>query len=567
MQGPYKRSKVSMSIHKHITEICLKNIRRLNGDDGCLHKTRDHQEAKSIEHEETWLKLNKFNLFIGQNGCGKSTVLDMVNCIRDPRMLGTMPRENMNSHRRSYFTIRGDGVTVSVNFPNVPPQNNAVIPHGTNAYHPVKVTVDLISDVATYELDFAKFAIDDAGCHKVVFQHVPFKVHHSREADQIEVFEERHIDELNNIAHMLKGTLGGDHAERENFIEKLHAQSQLDITDKIDFETTVRTVQKAPLVFADGGKFIYMFAGDDVLAKQVISLSRIPSGWLAYARITGWLKSSEVANGSICLIEEPETHLHPALQRALIRRIFAIAADKNLQLLIASHSPIFINLATSNSDASLFRTNSMNQLEIVEVPELLLNDLGVHGSDILQANGVIWVEGESDKIYLQWWISEIVSRSDIQINLDYEICEYGGANLAHFAISDDRAFTQLRRMNQNLLVLFDKDKDFEISEDGSMRLVNTSSYKAMVWEQLAATPAAAFVTDGYTIEDYLPSAFFEKYFDRHMDGRVTSKTKRSKVLIAREFIKSGYKLDEHSYSKALINKLNNIVDCIVKWNS
>ncbi|MFZ3000641.1 MAG: AAA family ATPase [Undibacterium umbellatum] len=136
----------------------------------------------------------------------------------------------------------------------------------------------------------------------------------------------------------------------------------------------------------------------------------MPSGWLAYIRIIGWLRGEEIIAGSICLIEEPEVHLHPSLQRTLMSRMNELAIEKKLQLLITSHSPLFINLALTLKNAKLFGVNPKNRLEEITIPEVLLKDLDVKGSDILQTNGVIWVEGESDKIYLKYWISPLVSQ-------------------------------------------------------------------------------------------------------------------------------------------------------------
>ena len=33
----------------------------------------------------------------------------------------------------------------------------------------------------------------------------------------------------------------------------------------------------------------------------------------------------------------------------------------------------------------------------------MLNDLDVRASDLLQSNGIIWVEGPSDRIYIKRW--------------------------------------------------------------------------------------------------------------------------------------------------------------------
>lgn len=34
----------------------------------------------------------------------------------------------------------------------------------------------------------------------------------------------------------------------------------------------------------------------------------------------------------------------------------------------------------------------------------LLNDLDIRASDLLQSNGIVWVEGPSDRVYVKRWI-------------------------------------------------------------------------------------------------------------------------------------------------------------------
>ena len=47
-------------------------------------------------------------------------------------------------------------------------------------------------------------------------------------------------------------------------------------------------------------------------------------------------------------------------------------------------------------------------------------------------NGIIWVEGPSDKIYLQSWLDAFTrEKESINWGVDCDIVWYGGSNLAH----------------------------------------------------------------------------------------------------------------------------------------
>lgn len=61
----------------------------------------------------------------------------------------------------------------------------------------------------------------------------------------------------------------------------------------------------------------------------------------------------------------------------------------------------------------------------------LLNDLDVRASDILQSNGIIWVEGPSDRVYIKHWL-EILGSGDIEEGRDYQFLYYGGRLLSHY---------------------------------------------------------------------------------------------------------------------------------------
>jgi hypothetical protein len=131
----------------------------------------------------------------------------------------------------------------------------------------------------------------------------------------------------------------------------------------------------------------------------------------------------------------------------------------------------------------------------------LLLDLGYRPSDLLQANYVIWVEGPSDRIYINHWIK--AQASDLVEGLHYAIMFYGGRLLSHLsydgAAPDEDLiadFVRLARLNRSACIAIDSDRDTAV--DG------LNETKTRIIKEFEACECLAWVTDGRTIENYVP---------------------------------------------------------------
>ncbi len=111
---------------------------------------------------------------------------------------------------------------------------------------------------------------------------------------------------------------------------------------------------------------------------------------------------------------------------------------------------------------------------------------------------MIWVEGPSDRIYLNYWLKG--KRDNFIEGIHYSIMFYGGKLACHLTAKDkeddpDDAiddFIELRKLNRNSAILLDSDKK---SEDDSIN--DTKERLKREFEK------NSWVTKGREIENYL----------------------------------------------------------------
>ena len=135
-------------------------------------------------------------------------------------------------------------------------------------------------------------------------------------------------------------------------------------------------------------------------------------------------------------------------------------------------------------------------LESKEI-DLALSELGATGLDALLYDVIIWVEGPSDKIYIEKWLNLLLNENDATIRSQIGILPYGGKSiLMHLKIED------IKLINRKSIFIIDSDKkseDDEIDPGTSNFISNCHKNDIPYW-----------LTERRAIENYIPINILER---------------------------------------------------------
>jgi restriction endonuclease S subunit len=226
-------------------------------------------------------------------------------------------------------------------------------------------------------------------------------------------------------------------------------------------------------------------------------------------------------SGFVFAFEELENNLHPSLLRRLLEYLESFA-NKTGEDSITSQPTFFL---TTHSNVALDYFAGREHAQIVHVSHdgksgrtqtiaqtskqlEVIRDLGSRASDLLQANGIIWVEGPSDRVYLNRWI-ELYSDEKLEEGRHYQCMFYGGGLLANLGVGfdDDEVsdLINLLKINPNAIVISDSDKPKKGSQlKERVRRIRDE------FKELDPTHSFHWVLEAREIENYLTANLLRK---------------------------------------------------------
>ncbi len=169
----------------------------------------------------------------------------------------------------------------------------------------------------------------------------------------------------------------------------------------------------------------------------------------------------EFQHPHILLVEEPEIHLHPALETSMMRYLKRISP--NCQVFIATHSTNFLDTAEVKNVYLVSKPDStqIQSLDFEEAETLIPRELGLRLSSLFMFDRLVFVEGPSDEAILREWASTLginLSQSNVGF-----IAMGGARNFTHYTTG--AVLSLLTRRQVKMCFLMDRDErdDAEIA--------------------------------------------------------------------------------------------------------
>jgi AAA15 family ATPase/GTPase len=252
--------------------------------------------------------------------------------------------------------------------------------------------------------------------------------------------------------------------------------------------------------------------------------------------------------------EELENNLHPSLQRRLYNYIIDYSSKNSTYFFITTHSNIVIDTFSRNSNSQILHVQNDGDKSTIKTisnyhdTKQILDDIGIRASDLLQSNGVIWVEGPSDRNYLNRWI-QLLDPTLIE-GQHYTIMFYGGRLLSNMTFDADwfnKNIVPALKLNKNAFVMIDKD--------GKRINSDLNETKARISSEIGE--GRCWITKGREIENYLSRTTIEKWLlEKHEITSTISmdNDKKLEVIISESYSKSPkYNSSKTAYSAEIVD--------------
>jgi putative ATP-dependent endonuclease of the OLD family len=478
---------------------------------------------KAIQGEKqvTLSGLSNVNYLVGKNGCGKSSVLEGINLF-----LNLIETGNICIPKSDLTLEDGEGIISDMKKQKL----SGTIPNESW----LRSLDGIISKDTFIKIDFT-----NKGSSTLLFKsnRSILNCYFSHFTNSLSIKEKSFLINLER----LEVTLDSDGNYTE---EQILRKQNIDISKMMVLNELYYYIKME-------GKFGYIANVSDQKFDEIkkylpvtindskVNFNQLSSGKRSLSLIfDGLLDLIARFELSIINIEEPEIYLHAEYQKSLPALFGKISKETGVQFIISTHSNYLISEALSQKDSKQ-KVYHFDDVGVVNNPEGIsslkinsfnnvLDTLGAKPSDMLFANGIIWVEGPSDAIYIKYWLG----LEGIEQGRDYEFSFYGGRILSNCEAENGDKIMKMLKINTKAIVYMDSDKSNESSDlnDTKTRIIN---------EFKNYTDSDIWVSDGREIENYLSEEMLKSY----CDSLYKNEKKKYKIIDKKQVNIIDFKLD------------------------
>ena len=473
------------------------------------------RKYKSFGEEYSTIPLKRMTVLIGRNNSGKSSCIDVIEALCKPDTLASLKMQSLELSVEKTLSDDEWRECWGTNTPSSVLSTFLKIYSGRNCifdldgsglelqYH--KEDKDYIGIIQNAQNIIDKF-LQGINCLRINAERdiIPEHANHSEELSA------NGTGATSLINHIL------NHEERN---EQLVQHDLLNALNDIMYPDAMYsgiTVQKGKNEWWE----VYLYEGDKryALSKMGSGLKTIILVLLNLIIVSNQFYNSYIKEKAVVFaFEELENNLHPALQRRLFDYIDRFSKEHpNTYVFLTTHSHVPINMFADQEDAQILhvtKEGGVSSLHVINdfiTKSEVLNDLDVRASDLLQSNGIIWVEGPSDRIYIKRWI-EIWGGGDLCEGIDYQFLYYGGRLLSHYSAEEAQAENDLIGIlttNRNSAIVIDSDKRTPRSR------INAT--KQRIQKEFKAKQLFCWITQGKEIENYVSSQAINATYKSHL---------------------------------------------------
>ncbi len=418
------------------------------------------ENYKNIKKGFEWNNIPQFAVITGENGSGKTALLEQINSIsnsdtsKNQQIFNNQIQSQIKYFDNIKFELEGDCSIINENMEILKEDYENAIESGQNG-----------------KKDFYKQYVPYFERHKMR-QHKFLKMNKDEFYKWLDSINDINLESKPTIfdEELLLNTFVNYFIKFENRKRDLEKQYQDKLVKEI-YDMVENKVGKNPLDKINEildeyyNKYKLEIIMENLYEIKLICIEKqnnisVPLNELSLGEqiiisLIMWQYENTTLNSTILLLDEPDAHLNPKMAKKIINILKNVVVKKfDCQVIMTTHSLSSVAYC-KDEDLFFMENGKIRQIDKKEAIEKLSD--GIMTFDVAMSvvaqvqksnKPTIMVEGKLDKLHIENFYK--LSKKEIP----FEIIECGGAdNMSHFVI----AFTQLKIPKEKILFLCDYD--------------------------------------------------------------------------------------------------------------